>query len=148
MKVPFEEAPTSGVPASFIISDCMVSKTAPSLTARVKVGGRTLAEWEFKDREVHRRSVDVPADLVAGSEELVFTFEVTTPRSPASLGWTSDSRPLGIRLASVAIGRDDVEMPAFGKKVVARRGPIRRIIGLPAFALHVARILWRMWNDR
>jgi hypothetical protein len=148
MKVRFEEPPTSALPASFIISDCMVSKSAPLLAVRLKAEGRALAEWEFKDREVHRRSVDVPADLVAGSEELVFTFEVTTPRSPASLGWTSDSRPLGIRLASVAIGRDDVEMPAFGKKVAARRGPIRRIIGMPAFALHVARILWRKWNDR
>lgn len=148
MKVQFEEPPTGAVAASFIISDCMVSTSAPSLEVRVKAGGRTLAEWKFKDREVHRRRLDLPADLVSGSEEFILTFEVEAPRSPASLGWTSDARPLGIRLASVAIGRADVEMPAFGKITAAPRSMIRRIAGLPRFALHLARIFWRKWNDR
>ncbi|HEV2689872.1 MAG TPA: hypothetical protein VGV35_15035, partial [Bryobacteraceae bacterium] len=148
MRVRFEEPATSALPVSFIISDCMVSKSAPSLAVRVKAGGRALAEWEFKDREVHRRSLDVPADLLAGAEELILTFEVATPRSPASLGWTSDSRPLGIRLARVAIGRSDVEMPAFGMMIATPRSLIARIVGLPGYTVHVARILWRKWNDR
>jgi hypothetical protein len=148
IKVRFEEPATGALPASFIISDCMVSKNAPVLAVRVKAAGRALAEWEFKDREVHRRSFDVPADLLAGSQELILTFEVATPRSPASLGWTADSRALGIRVASVAIGRGDLEMPAFGKKITPHRSMATRIIGLPGFALHVARILWRKWNDR
>ncbi|HYL72600.1 MAG TPA: hypothetical protein VEU96_00255 [Bryobacteraceae bacterium] len=148
MKVRFEAPVTGPQPAAFIVSDCVVSKAAPSLTVRVKSGARSLAEWEFKDREVHRRSLELPADLLAGAEELILTFEVQTPRSPESLGWTTDSRPLGIRLASMAIGRPELEMPAFGKKTTAPRSMIRRIIGLPGFALHVSRILWRKWNDR
>jgi len=148
MRVRFEAPVTGPQPAAFLVSDCVVSKAAPSLTVRVKFGARSLAEWEFKDREVHRRSLELPADLLAGAEELILTFEVETPRSPESLGWTTDSRPLGIRLARMAIGRPELEMPAFGKKIAAPRSMIRRIIGLPGFAVHVARILWRKWNDR
>jgi hypothetical protein len=148
MKVRFEAPVTGPQSAAFIVSDCVVSKAAPSLTVRVKSGARALAQWEFKDREVHRRSLELPADLLAGAGELILTFEVETPRSPESLGWTTDPRPLGIRLARMAIGRPDLEMPAFGKKIAAPRSMVRRIIGLPGFAVHVARILWRKWNDR
>lgn len=151
MKVPFEEPPSTALPASFVISDCMVSKSAPTLSVRVKANGRVVGEWKFTDREVHRRSVSLPAEALAGSPELILTFEIPTPRSPASLGWTSDSRLLGIRLARAVIGRGDIEMPVFGRRVVPRK-LITRIIGLPGFALHVSRIVFRRlmkwWAER
>ena len=117
MKIPFEQPPTAGVPASFVISDCMVSETAPTLPVRIKANGKLVGEWTLgPDREVHRRSVNLPAEIVAGAEELILTFEIPAPRSPASLGWNSDSRLLGMRLARAVIGRADIEMPVFGKR--------------------------------
>jgi hypothetical protein len=38
------------------------------------------------------------------------------------------------------IGRGDIEIPVF-EQLPPRRGMIRRILGLPKFAAHVARIL-------
>ena len=151
IKVPFEQPPTTAVPASFIISDSMVSPATPSLPVRVRANGRLVAEWTLgPDREVHRRSVDLPAEVVAGAPELVMTFEIPTPRSPESLGWASDSRLLGFRLARVAIGRNDVEMPLFGR--AAPRKLVTRIIGLPGFTLHVSRLmagrLLKWWDER
>jgi hypothetical protein len=129
----------------------MVSEANPNLPVRIIANGKLVAEWTLgPDREVHRRSVDLPAEVVAGAAELVLAFEIPTPRSPESLGWTSDSRLLGFRLARAAIGRDDVEMPAFGG--APPRKLIARVIGLPGFALHVSRLLARRalkwWDER
>jgi hypothetical protein len=153
MKIPFERPPTASVPASFIISDCVVSETAPALPVRIKANGQLVGEWSLgPDREIQRRSVNLPAEIVAGVEELILTFEIPAPRSPASLGWNSDSRLLGMRLARAVIGRADIEMPVFGKPSAPPRKLITRIIGLPGFALHVSRLVarraLRWWEER
>ena len=153
MKIPLEKPFTAAVPASFIISDCMVSESAQALPIRVKVNGQSVGEWTLgPDREIHRRSVNLPAEIVAGVEELILTFEIPMPRSPASFGWNSDARPLGIRLARAVIGRADIEMPVFGKPTAPPRSLITRIIGLPGFALHVGRLVagraLRWWDER
>ncbi len=145
IKVPFEEPPAGEVPASFIISDCMVSKRAPTLSVLLKANGRQVAEWELRDREAHRRSVNLPAEVLAGSQELILTFEIPTPRSPESLGWASDSRPLGIRVARAVIGRDDLEIPAFEQTPGAPRGLVARLRGLPGVARHFIRLAAKRW---
>jgi hypothetical protein len=106
----------------------------------VKANGRVVAEWTLDDRNVHTRSVNLPPEVLAAAPELTLTFEIPAPRSPASLGWNPDDRPLGLRLAHAVIGRGDIEIPVF-KKLPPRRSMIRRILGLPQFAVHVARIL-------
>src|SRR5580658_1874131 len=64
MKIPFERPPSGAVPASFIISDCMVSETAPALPVRVKANGQLVGEWSLgPDREIERRSVNIPAEI-------------------------------------------------------------------------------------
>jgi hypothetical protein len=153
VKISFEKPPTAAVPASFVISDCVVSASAPALQVRVKANGKLVGDWTLgPDREVHRRSVELPAEIVAGAEELILTFEIPSPRSPASLGWNSDSRPLGMRLARAVIGTAHIEMPVFGKPKAPPRKLITRIIGLPGFALHVARLTagraLRWWDNR
>lgn len=153
IKVPFEQPLAGGLPASFVISDCMVSKTSPALPVRIKANGHLVGEWTLgPDREVHRRSVNLPAEILAGAEELILTFEIPAPRSPASLGWNSDSRLLGIRLARAVIGRADIALPVFGRRAAPPRPMIKRIIGLPFYALHVSRLLagrlLRWWDER
>jgi hypothetical protein len=118
----------------------MVSGRAPKLPVVVKANGRVVAEWTLDERKVHTRSVNLPWEVLAAAPELTLTFEIPAPHSPASFGWNADDRPLGLRLARAVIGRGDIEIPVF-EKLPARRSMIRRILGLPQFAVHVARIL-------
>jgi hypothetical protein len=118
----------------------MVSGRAPKLPVVVKANGRVVAEWTLDDRNVHTRSINLPPEVFAAAPELTLTFEIPAPRSPASLGWNTDDRPLGLRLAHVVIGRGDIQIPVF-EKLPPRRSMFRRILGLPQFAVHVARIL-------
>jgi hypothetical protein len=128
------------IPASFVISDCMVCERAPKLPVVVKANGRVVAEWTLDHRNPHTRSINLPPEVFAAGPELTLTFEIPAPRSPASFGWNTDERPLGFRLAGVMIGRGGIEIPVF-EQLPPRRGMIRRILGLPQFAAHLARIL-------
>jgi hypothetical protein len=152
LKIAFEQPLTVGVPAAFLISDCVVSKTAPALPVRVKANGRLVGEWNLEERDVQRHSVNLPAEVVAGAAELILTFEIPAPRSPESMGWNSDSRLLGFRLARAVIGRAVIEIPKFGEKGAAPRSMLTRVIGLPGFALHVSRLMAgrviRWWLER
>jgi hypothetical protein len=143
------EAPTAGaLPGALVISDCVVSDAAPKMPVTLRVNGHKVAEWVLGPyREVHARSFLIPAEATAGRTDLLFTFEIPEPRSPQSLGWTTDARPLGFRLARLTLGSETIAMPTF-QKVAARRSMIRRVLGLPQFSLHVARILYRRYRDR
>ena len=141
---PLSEPRPSGsvgtIPASFVISDCMISGRAPKLPVVVKANGRVVAEWTLDHRNPHTRSINLPPEVFAAGPELTLTFEIPAPHSPASFGWNTDDRPLGFRLAGVMIGRGDIKIPVFEKRP-PRRGMIRRSLGLPQFAVHVARIV-------
>jgi hypothetical protein len=139
LKVRFDEPPREATPAAFVISDCMVCERVPKLPVVVKANGRVVAEWTLNDRNVHARSINLPPEVFAAGPELTLTFQIPAPHSPASFGWNTDDRPLGLRLAHVVIGRGDIAIPLFGKR--PHRSMIRRILGLPQFAVHVARIL-------
>jgi hypothetical protein len=139
-RVPFEEPASGDLPAAFVISDCMVSPRAPRLPVTVKANGQAVAEWVLENRRPHRQFATIPAAVVAAAPELALTFEIAEPRSPQSLGWSADSRPLGFQLARAVIGRGEVEIPRF--KAVGRERPMyQRVLGLPQYAVHVARIL-------
>ncbi len=142
LKVPLvgQAVPPASIPAAFVISDCMVFGRAPKLPVVVKANGRVVAEWTLDDRKVHTRSVNLPPEVFAAAPGLTLTFEIPAPHSPASFGWNADNRPLGLRLARAVIGRSDIAIPVF-EKLPPRRSMIRRILGLPQFAVHVARIL-------
>ncbi len=141
-RVPFEEQVSGDLPMAFVISDCMVSAGAARLPVTVKANGQAVAQWVLEKRGPHRQFATIPAAVLAGSGELTVAFEIAEPRSPESLGWSADSRPLGFQLARAVAGRNQVEIPRF--KAVGRERPMyRRLLGLPRFALHVARILAR-----
>jgi hypothetical protein len=148
-RVPFEEPVAGDLPVAFVISDCMVSSRAPKLPVTVKANGRVIAEWLLDNRRPHRQFATIPAAVFAESAsaapELSLAFEIAEPRSPESLGWSTDSRPLGFQLARAVLGRNQVEIPKF--KAVGRERPMyQRILGLPQYALHVARILAKRYR--
>jgi hypothetical protein len=112
--VRFEEPPTGDIPAAFVISDCMVSPDGAALPVVVKANGRIVGEWTLGPSRVpHIRSVNVPADVLEGAPELALAFAIANPRTPASLGWSDDPRPLGIRLARALFGPGDLLVPSF-----------------------------------
>jgi hypothetical protein len=134
------DRPTHGaVPASFIISDCMVSKDAPALPVLVKANGRLAGAWTLgPDRVTHRRTLDLPPDAVAGGS-ITLEFEVPAPRTPQSLGWSGDTRPLGIRLSHALIGSGELALPVFGTEGVPRSGLGERVRGLIGSLIHELR---------
>ena len=56
------------------------------------------------DRAPHQRTVELPAEVIPLDGSLSLAFRIATPRTPASMGWSSDLRPLGIRLTRAVIG--------------------------------------------
>jgi hypothetical protein len=98
-----DQCPNGPVLASFLVSDCMVSEEAPALPINVVVNGQMIEEWILgPSREVHERRLLLSPDVLAGGEVMIL-FQVPTPRSPASLGWSGDVRPLGLRLTKASL---------------------------------------------
>jgi hypothetical protein len=84
-----------------------VPRLSPTLPVHVHVNGALAEEWVFgPDRSPHVRTIALEPERVGEAEELVITFRVREPRSPASLGWSADPRPLGIRIARARLGGD------------------------------------------
>jgi hypothetical protein len=99
---PRPDGPTS---LSVLISEIMVDATAPTLPVEVVANGKMLAEWTMgPDRTPHQRTVELPAEVIPPDGSLSLAFRIATPRTPASMGWSSDLRPLGIRLTRAVIG--------------------------------------------
>jgi hypothetical protein len=116
----------------------------------VAVNGRPVANWKLgPTRDTGEHRVLLPADAWRALEPLVVSFHVKIPRSPVELGWSTwDKRPLGLRLNSLRLVpagplnlTDGGNSIAFAGELPPRRSMIRRILGLPQFAVHVARIL-------
>jgi hypothetical protein len=99
---PRPDGPTS---LSVVVSEIMVDATAPTLPVEVVANGKMLAEWTMgPDRTPHQRTVELPAEVISPDGSLSLAFRIATPRTPASMGWSSDLRPLGIRLTRAVIG--------------------------------------------
>jgi hypothetical protein len=99
--------PSRPIPASFLISDCMVDAAAPTLRVWLDLNGQALEEWVLgPDRRANLRTVTLAPRHLAPDQDVTISFRIQDPRSPASLGWSNDPRPLGIRLTAVAIGSD------------------------------------------
>ena len=77
----------------------------PLFRSRSLANGKMLAEWTMgPDRTPHQRTVELPAEVIPPDGSLSLAFRIATPRTPASMGWSSDLRPLGIRLTRAVIG--------------------------------------------
>jgi hypothetical protein len=115
LSVCFEEKPIEPLGLSFVVSDCMVSTGFPELPVRVSANGHLIGEWILgPDRVPHVRSIELPAGVITKKAELDLAFEIPTPRTPASLGWSpADLRPLGLRLARAAFGAARLTIPSF-----------------------------------
>jgi hypothetical protein len=131
-RVLLEDGVSGDLPAAFEISDCTVSSETHTLPLIVKANGYTAAEWVLDERIAHRRFATIPAAAIAAARELTLTFEI------------AGSQPMGIQLARAVIGANELAMP--GAIAIGRDRPMyQRLLGLPGYAMHVARILAERW---
>uniref|UniRef100_Q02BK0 Uncharacterized protein n=1 Tax=Solibacter usitatus (strain Ellin6076) TaxID=234267 RepID=Q02BK0_SOLUE len=145
------DGPVAGdLPCAFVISDCMIPARAKPLPVTVKANGQAIAEWLLGDRNPHRQFATIPAAVLAqgaaAAPELTLVFEIPEPRSPESLGWNADPRPLGFLLARVVIGSREVAIPKF-KADGGERPMYQRILGLPRYAAHLVRTLAKRYSS-
>ena len=99
---PRPDGPTS---LSVFVSDIMVDVTAPTLPVEVSANGKMLTKWTMgPDRTPHQRTVELPPEVIPLDGSLSLVIRVATPRTPSSMGWSGDTRPLGIRLTRAVIG--------------------------------------------
>ncbi len=102
-----DQGSAAPLPASFFISDCVVSEHSPYLPVQVAVNGIQIGEWSVgPDRKPHVRTLEIAPEHLVKDRALQIAFRVPQPRSPASLGWSGDQRPLGIRLTRVCVGTE------------------------------------------
>jgi hypothetical protein len=141
MTMRFEEKPVEPVALSFVVSDCMVSLGSPELPVRVSANGHLIGEWILgPDRVPQVRSVELPAGVMTENAELDLAFEIPTPRTPASLGWSSDSRPLGLRLTRAAFGGGKLTIPSFQEEKQVPPSFRRRLLDLSASIIRGLRL--------
>jgi hypothetical protein len=131
-RVPLDDGVSGDLPAAFAISDCIIFSDTPTMPVVVKANGYTAAEWVLDERIAHRRFATIPAAAIAAAPELTLTFEI------------AGTQPMGIQLARAVIGASELAMPraiAIGRD----RFLYQRLLGLPGYTLHVARILAERW---
>lgn len=89
-----------------LVLDAEVMGFAPdeSLAVDVHVNEQPVAEWEFTGPQtIVLRSVALPVEATAETDEVTVTFSIQRPRSPRSCGVSEDDRLLGIGVVSVAL---------------------------------------------
>lgn len=73
---------------------------APTLNVDVTVNGTFLETWAFRHGEtLSHRTVRIASELIGSNERINIGFGIKQPRSPASLGLSSDPRQIGLGLA-------------------------------------------------
>lgn len=73
---------------------------APTLDVDVTVNGTFLETWAFRHGEtLSHRTVRIASELIGSNARINIGFGIKQPRSPASLGLSSDPRQIGLGLA-------------------------------------------------
>jgi hypothetical protein len=96
----FAEPPISAVMATFFIDDVMVSDDFPRLEVEVLANGEKVDQWVLGPaRSPWEQKVLLSQELVTRGRPLTISFRIPTPRTPAQLGWATDTQLQGFRLA-------------------------------------------------
>ncbi len=131
LKISFEDTLTAGSPACFVISGCRPANASQPLPVRVSANGHPAGEWTLPPGNAPlKQAIDLPADFVAGTKDLILTFEI--PGASAAASGESGDRP-GFRLARAIIGARDIEMPRFEDPLAEPQGlaaKARSLLGL------------------
>lgn len=84
-------------------AQCFLTETWPRQRVSVHLEAHQVGEWLFDTQQNHGiRTVRIPAEI-ARKSSLRLQFRLPDARRPADLGWGSDSRKLGLSLASLRL---------------------------------------------
>jgi hypothetical protein len=83
----------------------LLDPKAPTQCIELWLNDRQMALWHFRieQGQALQAQIAVPAELIRDREVLMLTFVIRTPRSPAELGVSLDSRWLGLHLHSLSL---------------------------------------------
>jgi hypothetical protein len=127
LRVILDDRASGDLPAAFVIS-----AGTPGLRVIVKANGLAAAEWVLDGAYPQRQFATIPAATVAAAPELALAFEI------------GGAQPLpqsrGFQLARAVIGSGEIDLPT-GNALGRGRPMYQRVLGLPGYAMHVARIL-------
>lgn len=89
---------------AFAMSAAMVAQAAPRLRIEIWINRQRLADWLFEEADAlpHTRSLTIPEAALADRHQ-VLTFVIREPKSPQSLGISSDVRQLGVLVDRLAL---------------------------------------------
>lgn len=74
-----------------------VHQEVPKQAIEVEVNGRPVATWEFdEENSSGARTAKIPRALACSRDDLEIVFKISNPKSPRSLGISSDDRNLGM----------------------------------------------------
>ena len=76
---------------------------APNQEIEVWANDQSVASWHFADGETSPLPARVALPPAQGVGILFLTFKISSPRSPAELGISSDGRPLGLHVRGLTV---------------------------------------------
>src|SRR6185437_1388271 len=82
---------------------CMLTESRPSMRIDIWANRRRLPSWQLnlEHRRMHDRVMEIPKSVLQ-EQFLVLTFVIRHPRSPKSLGISTDQRKLGLFVQSLS----------------------------------------------
>ena len=66
--------------------------------ARIYANNTFIGEWKFTDREITKREILIPGNLISSDSLVILVFEIVHPTSPKSAHFGNDPRTLGIQI--------------------------------------------------
>jgi len=131
------------------VNEAFLGPEGDPVRVEVLLDGVRLAHWEFLSRyEPVEVTAAIPAGLLAGKAECRLEFYVENPQSTARAAQAQgqmvigdDPRMLGFKVQRVVFGTRGGMETARPAPTGRDRPMYQRVLGLPGYAAHVARIL-------
>jgi len=95
--------PFAGPALLTVEAGAYVNLNHPALWVRVVCGREPIGEWSVEVAEPVERPLTIPASAITAKAELLLTFYLENPASPAALGESDDQRLLGLRVRKVRL---------------------------------------------
>ncbi len=99
--------PMNGPARLTVEAGAYISPRHPWLRVRVTVSGEAIGEWVIDTSEPVARTLPVPAAAIAGKSELLLSFHLENPVSPAECGESDDQRMLGLGLRRLRVDAEE-----------------------------------------
>lgn len=82
----------------------LIGPNRPEQAVEVLVNGNEIGQLTYRNPDAVEQHIVLPSGIVKGPEQdLIVTFRIFSPKSPAELGMSADPRKLGIGVSSIVL---------------------------------------------